>query len=155
MDATDELDDRDALARCIPAARAADPIYDRAIDTMFARGQSWEEVANYACFIAQTTSLNVMPWQRPPCRIHLESALRQPFGDPGGEREGAEIRLKLRRSVSANSSPIRLPRWSGPSSVEILSGQNLSSDYRMSETRGDGYLNLSQRPDKKEIDSLF
>jgi hypothetical protein len=95
MDATDELDDRDALARCIPAARAADPIYDRAIDTMFARGQSWEEVANYACFIAQTTSLNVMPWQRPPCRIHLESALRQPFGDPGGEREGAEIRLKL------------------------------------------------------------
>jgi hypothetical protein len=97
MDATDDLDalDRNALQRCIPAARAVAPIYDRAINTMLARGQSWEEVAGYACHVAQTASLDVKPWQQVPALIHSESALRQPFGLATAERESAEIKLKL------------------------------------------------------------
>ena len=59
------------------------------------RSESWEETALYACHVAQTASLDVKPWQQVPARIHLESALRQPFGLTTAERESAEIRLKL------------------------------------------------------------
>jgi hypothetical protein len=124
MTATNELDavDRDALTRCIAAARAIAPIYDRAIDTMLARGQSWEEVAHYACVVAQTVSCDAKPWQPVPCGVHVASALRQPYGDPRSEREAAEIRLKLQalnlsryepdpmRAI-AEAEQRRIPKW--------------------------------------------
>jgi hypothetical protein len=36
-----------------------------------------------------------MPWQLPPFRIDLASALREPFDDARGLREGGEILKKL------------------------------------------------------------
>jgi hypothetical protein len=98
MDAANEPDarDRDALERCILAARAVAPIYDRAINTMLARGEPWDGVAGYACHVAQSASLDVMPWQQVPAFVHSESALRQPFGLAKAERESAEIKLKLK-----------------------------------------------------------
>ena len=42
-----------------------------------------------------TRPLDLPPWQKPPCATHLDSALRQPFGDPRGAREAAEILKKM------------------------------------------------------------
>ena len=39
--------------------------------------------------------VDLPPWQMPPCRINLNSALRQPYGDARGAREGGEILKKM------------------------------------------------------------
>jgi hypothetical protein len=45
--------------------------------------------------LVQGRSLDLPPWQMPPCATHLESALRQPFGDTRGAREAGEILKKM------------------------------------------------------------
>jgi hypothetical protein len=86
--------DRDALERCLVAARAEDPGRAKQIDSML-RSQARERVAVFACSCAQSRSLNLPPWQTPPFRINLASALREPFDDTRGLREGGEILKKM------------------------------------------------------------
>jgi hypothetical protein len=52
--------------------------------------EPWEKVAAFAALCVQSRSLDL-----PPCRAHLASALRQPFGSTRGAREAGEILKKL------------------------------------------------------------
>jgi hypothetical protein len=88
--------DRDALARALIAGRAESPGRAKQIDSKL-QHESWQEVAEFAAHCVQGRSLNLQPWQKPPlCYFsHLESALREPYGDVAGAREAAEVLKKM------------------------------------------------------------
>ncbi|MDN3279104.1 hypothetical protein QWJ07_32905 [Frankia sp. RB7] len=96
MDATD----KDALTRAFDLARRDDdPAMRGRIDRWVAE-RGWEGAAKSCACDCQSAALNLKPWQMPPCSPtianHLDDALRVPFNDPSGRREGAEIVRKLR-----------------------------------------------------------
>jgi hypothetical protein len=86
--------DREALERCLAAARAENPARAKQIDLMLA-DQPWEEVAVFAATCAQSRSLDLPPWQSPPFRASLRD-LEKPYGDASGKRESAELLKRLR-----------------------------------------------------------
>src|SRR5437870_5988036 len=86
--------DKDALTRSLAACRAENAGRRQQIDSMLA-DRPWETVAKFAAQCVQGRSLDLPPWQMPPCATHLESALRQPFGDTRGAREAGEILKKM------------------------------------------------------------
>jgi hypothetical protein len=87
--------DRDALERCLAAARAEDAGRRRQIDDMLVDpSRSWEEVAVFAASCAQSRSLDLPPWQSVPFRASLRD-LDKPYGDPSGKRESAELLKKM------------------------------------------------------------
>jgi hypothetical protein len=61
------------------------------------KDRDWTEVAEFAAHCVQGRTLGLMPWQMPPlCYAnHLDSALREPFGDPRGAREAGEVLKKM------------------------------------------------------------
>lgn len=85
--------DRDALTRCLAAARAEGPGRAKQIDSMLA-DRPWERVGIFACSCAQSRSLDLLPWQLPPFRASLRD-LDKPFGDASGRRESAELLQRL------------------------------------------------------------
>jgi hypothetical protein len=85
--------DQDALTRAIAACRAQSAARAEQIDSMLAvepRGR----VAQFAAYSSQNRSLNLQPWQSPPCHASL-AALSEPFGDPRAARESAELLKKM------------------------------------------------------------
>ena len=91
--------DRDALERALVACRAEGAARAKQIDNMLA-DRPWADVAQFASSCAQGRALDLMPWQSPPCHANLRS-LSEPFGDPRGARESAEL---LRRLLDAGLS---------------------------------------------------
>ena len=89
----DEID-RNALERALVACRAESPARAKQIDDKL-ESEPWEKVASFAASCVQCVSLDLPPWQHPPCRTHLASALREPFGDARGLREGGETLKKM------------------------------------------------------------
>jgi hypothetical protein len=85
--------DLDALERCIEVARAESPSRAAQIDEKLLDQPRWS-VGLFACGCAQANSLNLLPWQSPIFRASLEN-LDKPYGDPRGERQGAELLKKL------------------------------------------------------------
>jgi hypothetical protein len=85
--------DRDALERAIEAARAESDGRRQQIDAKLA-DEPWQDVAEFASYCVQERSLNLPPWQDPPCKANLAS-LRQPYGDPRAARESAELLWRL------------------------------------------------------------
>jgi hypothetical protein len=85
--------DRTALERALVACRAESPARAKQIDSMLA-DRPWEDVAQFASSCAQGRALDLMPWQSPPCHAGLR-ALSEPFGDPRGARESAELLQRL------------------------------------------------------------
>ena len=85
--------DLDALERAIVAARAQSPGRREQIDSMLA-DQKREDVAAFAARVIQGRALNLQPWQVPPMRASL-AALSEPYGDPSGRRESAELLKRL------------------------------------------------------------
>ena len=94
--------DKDALTRAIVAARAESAGRAKQLDSMLT-DRPWQEVAEFAAHCVQGRTLGLMPWQMPPlCYANrLDSALREPFGDPRGAREAGEL---LRRLLDAGLS---------------------------------------------------
>lgn len=45
-------------------------------------------------YSVQIDSLGLLPWQHPPCRASLAD-LDQPYDDPSGRRESAEVLKRL------------------------------------------------------------
>ncbi|TYL85714.1 hypothetical protein [Bradyrhizobium cytisi] len=90
--------DRDALQRAFDLARH-DPALHGRVDRWLAE-RGWESAARSCACHCQSAALNLKPWQLPPCSPtianHLDDALRVPFSDASGRREGAEIVRKLR-----------------------------------------------------------
>ncbi|SRR5258705_8493136 len=86
--------DRDALERALAACRAESAARAKQLDSKLA-SEPWERVAQFASYCVQGRALDLPPWQSPPCRINLASALREPFGDTRGLREGGEILKKM------------------------------------------------------------
>jgi hypothetical protein len=69
----------------------------KTIDALFARGDSWEEVARYAAFHMQVASLHLPPWQPAPCGIgNMASALADP-DEQRGWRSAALLRQRMER----------------------------------------------------------
>ena len=64
-----------ALARALDIARK-DPKEAAWIDRRLARGEDWFDVATSAAFHCQMASLNLLPWQSPPCFAHIERPRR-------------------------------------------------------------------------------
>ncbi|MGY4357494.1 hypothetical protein ACVW0J_003987 [Bradyrhizobium sp. i1.7.7] len=83
--------DRNALERAVEIARQ-DPVERRRIDERLAKGESWDKVAGFCAAHCQSEALDLMPWQSAPLWFanHLDSVLREPFGDPSGRREAGE-----------------------------------------------------------------
>jgi hypothetical protein len=88
-----------ALSKALAAARAEDAGRRQQIDAMLI-DRPWERVAQFAAGCAQSANLGLMPWQSPPCRASLRD-LDQPYGDPSGKRESAEL---LKRLIDAGLS---------------------------------------------------
>ena len=90
--------DRAALAAAIEVARSEDAGRRQQIDNMLAdaadRPGGWEDVARFASSCAQARSLQAQPWQTLPQYASLDS-LRDPYGDPSGAREAAELLKKM------------------------------------------------------------
>jgi hypothetical protein len=57
--------DRQALELALHQARL-DPLTAAQLDGMLKSGP-WQEVAEFAAFHCQIESLNLLPWQKPPC----------------------------------------------------------------------------------------
>jgi hypothetical protein len=85
--------DQAALTKAIAAARAESKSRARQIDSMLG-DRSWQRVAEFAAYSAQIDALGLMPWQSPPCIASLAD-LNQPFDDPRGARESAELLKKM------------------------------------------------------------
>jgi hypothetical protein len=92
--------DKDAMERAIEAARAESAARATQIDSKL-QDESWERVAQFASYCVQGRVLNLQPWQKPPCHASLAD-LDQPYDDPRGARESAEL---LKRLIDANLSP--------------------------------------------------
>jgi hypothetical protein len=88
--------DKAALAKAIEIARK-DPTRRRRLDDELAKGKDWRRVAGDCACWCQHDALTLMPWQLPPIyyAAHLDSVLREPFGDPSGRREAGEVLKKL------------------------------------------------------------
>lgn len=101
--------DRDALERAIVACRSESAARDRQIDSMLygKEPQPWERVGEFAARCVQGRSLDLMPWQRPPMFYanQIDSALREPFGDPSGRREAGEVLQRLLRNGLSKYEP--------------------------------------------------
>ena len=69
--------DRAALTRAVELYRTGSPTQRRQIDAQLAKGDDWEDVATYCAFHMQMESLHLPPWQPPPCRVHVASALNE------------------------------------------------------------------------------
>ncbi|MGY4293092.1 hypothetical protein ACVWXN_001187 [Bradyrhizobium sp. i1.4.4] len=91
--------DRNALERAVEIARQ-DPVERRRIDERLAKGESWDKVAGFCAAHCQSEALDLMPWQSAPLWFanHLDSVLREPFGDPSGRREAGEVLQRLLRN---------------------------------------------------------
>ncbi len=91
--------DRAALSGAFETARKA-PERLKWIEERLAKGDAWESVAISCAYHCQFAVLDLKPWQQPPLYYsrphHFDAALREPFGDPSGKREAAEIIKKLR-----------------------------------------------------------
>jgi hypothetical protein len=74
------------------------------------RPQPWREVAEFAADICQTESLNLMPWEQPPCR-------------PGVDCTGNDASLKLAAKMEAAG----VSRWH-PDPLRALEEANALAD---------------------------
>jgi hypothetical protein len=87
--------DRVAMTRAIEIRRRESFVSREQIDDKLAT-EDWEEVGKFASYGAQCSALKLKPWQWPPCWIrNLESCLRVPPGDHGGQRAAAELLKRL------------------------------------------------------------
>ena len=70
--------DRAAFDLAIEAARNESPARRRQIDSMLAHGEDYVSVGRFAAQCRQMESLDLMPWQLPPCYADMSaSALNQ------------------------------------------------------------------------------
>jgi hypothetical protein len=86
--------DKVALERALVACRAQSAARAKQIDDKL-RDEPWSEVAEFAAGFIQSKNLGLMPWQLAPSTINLETALREPYGEADGRREGAELLKKM------------------------------------------------------------
>ena len=61
--------DRDALERCLKAARASKGYGHQHVERLL-KEEGWLRAAEEACFYQQFTALGLKIWQQPPCEIH-------------------------------------------------------------------------------------
>jgi hypothetical protein len=57
-----------------------DPLQRSHIEHRFAAGESFEQVGRSAAFHCQIVTLNLMPWQNPPCFADMRG-LDEPYGE--------------------------------------------------------------------------
>jgi hypothetical protein len=92
--------DREALKRSIELARSHDAGRRNQIDAKL-ETESWEEVAMFASYVCQHRSLNLRPWQLPPCEVDVGDEDEPAMGPKGGKRSAA---LLLQRMLAAGLS---------------------------------------------------
>ncbi len=94
-----EAADRAALEHALELYRAQSAAQRATIDSLVARGDNWEEIAQFAAFHMQVSVLGLPPWQPPPCNIgpsNMATALAEP--DPQrGYRAAALLRQRMLR----------------------------------------------------------
>ena len=91
--------DKAALERAIELYRAGSPTQRKTIDVLFARGDSWENIARYAAFHMQVTNLHLPPWQPAPCDIGNRNmaAVLTETDEQRGYRAAALLRARMER----------------------------------------------------------
>jgi hypothetical protein len=87
--------DRRAFDLAIEIARR-DKLQRRRIDERLADGHDYVAVGKNAARFCQSQALRLEPWQTPPCHADMR-ALDEPYGDPSGRRESAELALRMQR----------------------------------------------------------
>ncbi|WOH80914.1 hypothetical protein RX327_35105 [Bradyrhizobium sp. BEA-2-5] len=87
--------DRRAFDLAIEIARR-DKLQCRRIDEQLAAGYDYVEIGKSAARFCQSQALRLEPWQSPPCHADMR-ALDEPYGDPSGRRESAELALRMQR----------------------------------------------------------
>jgi hypothetical protein len=91
--------DREALRRAIEEQRQQGGEEQRQIEQKL-RDEPFEEAGAFACYACQDRNLKLQPWQWPPCWLRTDAAVKQamtvPYGDYSGQREAAELVLRLR-----------------------------------------------------------
>jgi AcrR family transcriptional regulator len=89
--------DREAMARAIEMLRQDGGAVARLIDDKLAR-EPWDEVGRFASYVRQDGSLNLKPWQWPPCWLRtdddVEAALAEPENHTG-RKAAAELVQRL------------------------------------------------------------
>ena len=69
--------DKTALKLAIKQCREESPERAEQIDAKLA-DEPWEEVAEFAAYCRQTSSLRLKPWQTPPCHVDIDSRNVEP-----------------------------------------------------------------------------
>jgi hypothetical protein len=94
-----EAADKAALEHALELYRAQSATQRATIDSLFARGDSWENIAQFAAFHCQVANLHLPPWQPPPCNVgprNMATALAE--SDPKrGYRAAALLRQRMLR----------------------------------------------------------
>jgi hypothetical protein len=94
-----EAADKAALEQALETYCAASATNRATIDSLFARGDRWEDIARYCAFHMQVANLHLPPWQPPPSSIgpeNMASALAET--DPQrGHRAAALLRQRMLR----------------------------------------------------------
>jgi hypothetical protein len=89
--------DREALTRALEMARAESKQERAHFDALLSR-QGWEEAALSACFVCQSRTLKLRPWQAPPVHVHDDEVTGPSYG-----HRPEEIALR-RRMLAAGLS---------------------------------------------------
>ena len=89
--------DRQALELAMQQARL-DPLTAEQLASKL-KGESWQEVAEFAAFHCQIKSLNLKPWQKPPC-----------IAEPDGHEPADDLLRKLLAAGISKFHPIRRRR---------------------------------------------
>jgi hypothetical protein len=87
--------DKAALERAIELYRAGSRMQRTTIDALFARGDSWEDVARYAAFHMQMENLHLPPWLVPPCNVRDIARDLVRTDDDRAERTGLRAAAQL------------------------------------------------------------
>ena len=89
--------DRDAMRRAIEITRQRSPARAQQVDDMLADPtRSWERVGQFCAYSCQMNSLNLQPWETPPCWVRgdIEAALFAP-DDGRGVRDATRLLKRM------------------------------------------------------------
>jgi hypothetical protein len=133
--------DRDAMRRAIEEVRQRGGQEQARIEAMLAR-EGFEAAGAAAAYSCQDFHLKLDPWQTPPCWLRtagdLKVALTVPYGDYSGQREAAELVVRLCACKLSHLEPNPLEALERVEALEDTNAADESADVGQDpDERGD------------------